>query len=207
MIIIVETNFILELVLQQAHHEACEELLAMNTAGDIQLTIPSFSVAEAGMMLERTGRERRRFINEERARQSSEVGTGQVLRRYEAKLVELEDELLKAQEESDKRWRHFRIGALQKLKVIPLSDETLDEAFVLQHSREVERWPDALVFGSVRAYLESLRTHDSVTPAVFVSTDKAAFKDSRIIKQLRKLECSSIHSFKNAIQRLRHHLG
>ncbi|HYK05442.1 MAG TPA: PIN domain-containing protein [Thermoanaerobaculia bacterium] len=202
MIVIVETNFIIEFVLQQEHSRACEELLALCGSGIARLAIPSFAVAEAGMMLERSRGERRKFLNEDLSRQRGEIGTAKLLQRYEAILIDLEKELVAAQSESDSRWLDFR-NRLESADVIPLTAAALEETISIQVGREIEQWPDALVLASVKSYLVGVRATGASTPAVFVSTDGAAFGRSIITRQLRKLGCTYVNSFANAVRYLR----
>jgi predicted nucleic acid-binding protein len=202
MILIVETNFIIELVLQQEHSRACEELLAVCASGVARLAIPAFAIAEAGMMLERSRGERRKFLNEDLSRQRGKIGTAKLLQRYEAILMDLDKELVAAQSESDSRWLDFR-HSLDNADVIPLTAEALEETIAIQAGREIEQWPDTLVLASVKSYLAGLRATGTSTAAVFVSTDGAAFGRSMITEQLRKLGCSYVNSFANAVLHVR----
>lgn len=56
----VETNFVLELALEQAQHESCEQLLRLSEGGRIELVIPAYSLVEPHETL------RRRHLNRER---------------------------------------------------------------------------------------------------------------------------------------------
>lgn len=42
----VESNFVLELALEQEQHESCERLVLMASAGSVKLIVPAFSLAE-----------------------------------------------------------------------------------------------------------------------------------------------------------------
>jgi predicted nucleic acid-binding protein len=202
MIVIVETNFIIEFVLQQEHSRACEELLELCASGSARLAIPSFAVAEAGMMLERSRGERRKFLNEDLSRQRGEIGTAKLLQRYEAILTDLEKELVAAQLESDSRWLDFR-HRLHDADVIPLTADALDETIAIQVGGEIEQWPDAVILASVKSYLTRLRAAGESIPAVFVSTDTADFQRSIIIRQLHKLGCTYVNTFANAVRHVR----
>jgi hypothetical protein len=41
-----ESNFVLEIVLEQEQHQACEELVSLASAGSIELVLPAFALLE-----------------------------------------------------------------------------------------------------------------------------------------------------------------
>jgi predicted nucleic acid-binding protein len=62
-IVYVETNFILELALQQEDADSAEELLRLSESGEIQLSVPAFSIAEAFASLAQRRAERNRVFD------------------------------------------------------------------------------------------------------------------------------------------------
>jgi len=64
MIVAVDTNFLLELVLQQAEVDAADAIVRMAEAGEIRLAIPAFSFAEARTKLVRQARKRKALHEE-----------------------------------------------------------------------------------------------------------------------------------------------
>ena len=53
----VESNFVLELVLEQEQHLACREIVRLAEAGIIELVVPAFGLLEPYMTLHRRHRE------------------------------------------------------------------------------------------------------------------------------------------------------
>ncbi|HYC60929.1 MAG TPA: hypothetical protein VEK79_15310 [Thermoanaerobaculia bacterium] len=107
MIVILETNFILELVGQQDQSAACEELLALADSAAIQLSIPAFSVIEAGMKLERNRRERRNFVQQDVTKHARDSGNRGILRRFETAIHGLETEFARADSDEASRCSIF----------------------------------------------------------------------------------------------------
>lgn len=204
MIIIVETNFIIEVVRQQEQSAFCEEILNLSSpASGAHVAIPAFAVIEAGMVFERNRGQRRKFVQEDVRGFVRESGRATILRRFERSISELDAEFVRAQNDEDDRWLNFRVVILDGMEVIPVTNETIDESIALEIGREVDRLPDAIVFASVTQYLSRLRAAGVGSPACFISRDKAAFNKRVLTEQLRELNCSYIDSFEHALARIR----
>lgn len=201
MIVVVETNFIIELVRQQEEVEACEDLVSLCSDSEARMAVPAFAIAEAGMVLEARRGERRSFVQQV-ARHAREIGRSRTLGRFESVLRDLKNELLSAETDEASRWLSFRAD-LDRLHVIPMDAEVLEETSAIQYGREINLLPDAIIFASVKKYLEKTRTAGVADAACFVSRDNKAFRTPAILKQLRKLDCTFVNSFGNAAARVR----
>jgi predicted nucleic acid-binding protein len=203
MIVIVETNFIIELVLQQKEIEACEELMSLCSAPSARMVVPAFAIAEAGRKLEQKRGERRLFIQKDLTNQAREIGRSRNLGRFEKVLRALNDELLTAESDEASRWLILRTD-LGRLELIPMDAEILEETIAIQLGREIASLPDAIVFASVKTYLHGIRNAGVTEPACFVSRDTDAFGTDVIRKRLRKLDCKVFtRSFGDAAASLR----
>ena len=49
----VETNFVLELALEQAQHAECEEILRLAESKSVEIALPAFSFVESASKVER----------------------------------------------------------------------------------------------------------------------------------------------------------
>jgi hypothetical protein len=205
MIVVVETNFIVELVVQQEQSRACEAIVALcSSTENARLVTPAFAIAEAGMVLERRKGERRRIIQVDLPRHAHDMGRAKPLRRVEEMIGELSDELAQAEIEEASRWLEFRSQLGTEVEVIALTQSILDEALAVQLGSEVEQFPDALVLASVTSFLSGIREADVHVPAYFVSRDDDAFQSKVILDRLKKLRCTYINSFENTLKRLQH---
>ena len=157
-------------------------------------------------MLERHRGERRVFIQRDVARYVKESEKAKILRSFEAVVRQLDQELIRAEDDEARRWLDFRVETLGTIEIIPLTAPMLEETIALQLGKEIGHWPDALVFASLKAYLQGLDASEAETPRCFISTDKKAFGKSLIVQQLRRLNCVYVDSFVNAVDHIRHHL-
>jgi hypothetical protein len=193
MIVIVETTFIVEFVIQQDQSTACEEILRLTAAGDpVRLVVPAFSIAEAGMMLERRRGERRDFIKSPLARQTTDRRESKVLARYRQILRELNGELLLAENSEHQRYDDFCANRIRSAATISLTREILNAAFALRTAGTVEKLPDAIVLASVISYLSELPS-DSRPRICFVTPDRA------FLDPLQTYNCTCLRSFSDAV--------
>lgn len=199
MIVVVETNFIIELVLQQEQFSACEEILALcSPSSPAHLAVPAFSVIEAGMTFERNRGERRVFVQEDVSRFARESGRAKIHQRFEKTVRDLDAELVRAEIDEAGRWLDFRVQTLDSVEIIPVDGSMLDETIALELGGEIHRFPDAVVFASVKGYLTKLRASGVDQPACFVSRDKKGLRQHGLKEQLQRLNCTCIYSFRDA---------
>lgn len=204
MILLVETNFVLELAFLQEGHEHCEgmiELARQREKDELELAIPAFSIGEA--YHRQIGQE-----NDRRALQSriiAELDRLSRTRPYAERTVELRD-VTGFLEESSREDRG-RLGSVLRMllsvaTVIPLTAPVIVEAFDLQRSRGLSP-PDALVYSSV---LSHLRTSGLPRRAqsCFVTRD-GDFTDDDIRSDLEGLGCKILFTFKDGLGYVRRH--
>ncbi len=206
MIVVVETNFIVELVLQQEQSRACENIVALCTSGShLRMVIPAFAVAEAGMFLERRKGERRNLVSELPVH-ARNMGRSKNLRRTTEIVEELRADLVQAELEEASRWLDLRLRLEDEVGIIPLTAATFAETISIQIGREIEQLPDAIVLASLKGFLEEeLRESGAHMPVLFVSKDNV-FGTPAVLKQLDALGCTYVNSFVNAEARIRSHI-
>jgi uncharacterized protein with PIN domain len=193
MIVILETTFIVEVVLEQDEADACEKILS-EASDAIRLVLPAFSIAEAGMMLERRRGERRDFIDHELARHSKDVSRSKVLARYSRTLGDLEKELFTAQAAEAHRFSDF---CSRRFETVDLSEQILMDAINFRSMGIMERLPDAIVLGSVLAFLDAMKFPSS--EAICFVTRDAAFGARHVNELLRGFGCKYLGSFNAAL--------
>jgi len=94
----------------------------------------------------------------------------------------------------------FRVTELQSLQVLPLTLPVLEKCAAYQFDRNIEKFPDALIFASVITAMEESQD----TPKYFVSRDDR-FKSAWCLDQLRSAGCSLLSSFSDALAVARKH--
>jgi hypothetical protein len=207
MIVVVETNFIVELVLQQEQSQACEAIVGLcSSRENLRMAIPGFAVAEAGMLLERRTGERRKLIQSDLPNHAREMGRSKPLRRVQEIVEELRAELGQAELEEADRWLQFRVHLDDEIEIIPLTGATFAETVAIQIGHEIQQLPDAIILASLKSFLEALRGRGAQVPVLFVSRDDNAFRAPTVLKQLDALGCTYINSFVNAEARIRSHI-
>jgi hypothetical protein len=195
MIVIVETNFIVEIVVEQDESAACAEILKLsNPSGNGHLVMPAFCLAEAGMMLERRQGERRSLISDLAGRAKNPRGS-KVHARYTAALERLRSELLRVNEVEDQRFLDFTWNQIDQVEVTELTEKITNEAIVFRQTGIAKKLPDAIVLTSILAYLDRA---DRRMPKCFVTPDKA-FADRKILAMLRQRDCNLLRSFTDAV--------
>jgi|ERR1051325_3585430 hypothetical protein len=193
MIVIVETTFIIEVVIDQDESPACEEILRLTgPSGHAHLVVPAFSLAEAGMMLERRQGERKTLIRDLTGRARNPRGS-KVHARYSKALDELRSELLRVNEAEDKRFLDFTWSQIGRVETIPLTDDMTYDAINFRQAGVIAKLPDAIILASILGYIDSAPKNEKIC---FVTPDRA-FANPRITTLLRH-KCSFLGSFKAA---------
>jgi hypothetical protein len=204
MILAAETNFILELVLGQHESDACEKLVELSRES-IVLMLPAFSLVEAAMFIERRRGERRDFIQRELQPQIREATGSGTLARFASTLDQMNKELRQAEADENARMLTFRSVQSESLQLIPITTSVLTRTDDYQLNGHIEQFPDALVFASVISAMEEVPETFSSTPKYFLSRDKR-FSQPWYLAELRRVGCSLLSSFNDALAVARKHL-
>ncbi len=192
MIVIVETTFIVEIVLEQDQSPACEEIIQLAASTQsITLVVPAFSMAEAGMTLERRRGERRSFLRALNA-ETRNVRRSKVLSNYGQLLTDLKSELVVAENTEDQRYNYFCGSPMRSAKTIALTEQIVRDAVVYRKGGVAQKLPDALVLTSILSYLDAIRS-ESQPPTCLVTPDKA------FMEAVHGFNCVPIRSFNDAL--------
>jgi predicted nucleic acid-binding protein len=200
MILIVETNVVLEIVIEQAEAEQCRKILELCGSGGIVLAIPSFSIAEAMQKVERRRSERRESL---KALQPHirELDRAEPLVAYAALIRQLQDELLKAEAGEGGRLSSFVNDTMTKMMVIPLSPGMLLNASGITAEEDQQRAlsaSDAIVWASVLDHLRGMRSLNEDEEICFVTRDRDFDRDT-VREALQQLNCRLMLSFIGAL--------
>jgi predicted nucleic acid-binding protein len=206
LILLVETNFVLELAFLHEGHEHCEAIveLVKERGWELELAIPAFSMGEAYFSM---GEAYYRLIGCEGSRRAIQRGVEDQLnelsrtRAYAERSGELRRDVTAFLEESDREDRRRLESNLRTLlsvaSVIPLDATVVADAFGLQRSRGLSP-PDALVYSSVLAHLRAAASSASGrqgTPQHCFITRDSDFTDATIEADLEGLGCKILFRF------------
>lgn len=198
MIVYVETNFVLELALEQGQHEACRELLdrAQGHPGNFELALPAFCVGEA---YESWGR---KLKQRDEARETAARAVEQVMRsapysaRSKALRKMLDAVFLSVTEEQEQKLDRILGEVARAARLLPVAPAVLAQAQHSRKTRSFDRTQDALVYASV---LSDLDAGGAPVRAAFVTKDRRDFHTNPDIRNdLRTRNCALMSRFSDA---------
>lgn len=171
-----ESNFVLELVLEQEDHHACAELLALAASGQIELMLPAFAVFEPFTTLHRMNRDLNK-LRDDVARQLDQIARTRSLE-TDARASNITELLTRSVQQAEQRYREVRGRLVDSAHLLPLTSETLRSADRLTRAHDLSL-PDAIVLASV------LDAPDfATTPSCFVNRNRKDFDDPSIAARL-----------------------
>jgi predicted nucleic acid-binding protein len=193
-VILAESNFVLELALQQEQFEHAERILRLAEEKLLRLVVPACSLIEPYQTLIRRRRQRKEF----RRRLQDEIKLLERSALHDGMNAASEQvaQILDAGTEIEMESLEQTIDRLMKICTVPaLSPEIvrLGQAMQLAYGLEPQ---DAIVFASIDAALNLLGTG----PKVFVNKNSKDFATPLIEGQLEKHGCRLITSFPNACE-------
>lgn len=192
----VESNFLLELVLQQEEAEACEQLLACVAERSVELVVPAFCLVEPESTLRHRIKELREFSSG-LERELRELG-----RRCDHGLdldlfVPLVAKWRSSLNETSERLTTVRTRLASAGKVLPLTWEVLERATELRAEGVLKGEPDALVLASIVLDLEARPTALSL----FANRNSKDFLSTK--PTLRPLNCHLLTQFRDVVARVK----
>jgi predicted nucleic acid-binding protein len=193
----VETNFVLELALQQEQHAACEAILEMAEARQVELVLPAYSLVEASTALRRRTIERKGSLDDVN-RQLREVArmkgyapsVEQTTKDMQALLV---DAVQKAGARFAQLTRRLHAGSI----LLPLAARELAKASELETEYGLS-YPDVLVLAPVLCDPDIGRAE-----SCFLNRNTKDFDDSVIRGWLKQRRCTLLGGFESGLQYIR----
>ena len=194
MIVLAESNFVIELALEQEEAAHAQRIVELAEAHQIALVIPACAFAEPYHTSVRRRRERRALVSllEKDLRQlgRSKSFTG---------LLRTSDEVARILRDSEIAEARGLDDAVQRLtaccRIPALSQATIDAA--LQFRRDFElKHDDSIVFASIEAALRETGPGTKI----FVNKNSKDFETSGIQTHLQQYGCKIISSFAAARQ-------
>ena len=189
MIVYIESNFVLELALEQEQHAACSSILARCKTGKVKLVIPAFSIAEPYQTLGRRFRERKE-LRERLLRELDLLGRTHSYRATVDTIRELSDLFVTSQDDEDQRLRGSVDRILEVAELIPLDTTVIRQASFRPYGLDAL---DALVFASVARNMEQADGEKC-----FLNRNYKDFSDPDLVAFLRTRNCRIFYSFEDA---------
>lgn len=201
MTVYVESNFVLELALQQEECDACNAIIELASEGRLVLVVPAFSLAEPHVAIaskEKVRNQLRRDLDAQvsdlaRSRPHHTVQTD-----FAAFAAVLADS---AQFERD-GVRDSASRLVQRAEVIALDAAILRSALDVQAEFAMSG-QDSIVLASVLAHLEAHRPAQSC----FLNRNTRDFDDPDIRKKLDDYDCKFFGKFGQALSYIKAQIG
>lgn len=183
----VESNFVLELVLEQEQHQACEEIVRLAETGTIELVIPALGLIEPFMTLHR----RRRELDE--VARTVKKHLRQIARTASltaaAASSDVEELFGTSNRKARQRYDEIRLRLARTAAVLPLTDGSLRAAEKLRAQYGFEL-PDATIFAAI---LHDLRRGGS--SSCFLNRNTHDFREAALVTLLAQHACTLLGSF------------
>lgn len=194
-----ESNFVLEIVLQQEQSQACDEILRLAASHSIELVLPAFALLEPYQTLVRRERDDGELSRRlrDRAKQLSRTAS---MAGETPGIAASADLLVRAGQDAAVRFRETRRRLLEVARMVAVDRRTLIDCSVLAEEYGLEL-PDALVLASV---LSDASAYPRAS--VFLNRNARDFDDPDIKARLRQLGCDLLGSFDDGLSRVMHAL-
>ncbi|WP_437488731.1 hypothetical protein WME75_09335 [Sorangium sp. So ce1014] len=191
-----ESNFVLEIVLEQEQHLACDGLIGLAVDRSIELVLPAYALLEPHETLAR------RIIEWKRLRSGLDIQHKQLQRSASmsveaSQLGDASYLLIRAEQNAKERFFAVRERLLGVAQILPIDGPALLAAGNLVKGFALNL-PDALMLASVLADAEA-----RPAPSVFLNRNTNDFDDPEIVACLRRLRCDFIGSFGGGLARVK----
>jgi predicted nucleic acid-binding protein len=192
--IYVETNFVMELVLDQEQSGSCEQILALCAQGRAQLVLPAYSLAEPHEKLVRN-RKQRKLAWDPLAVELTQLKRTAAYQSSVQVIQTAEPLFQTANQDENRRFYQYQRQLLQVAEIIPLTASVLAQA--PDHELAYNLSPqDALVYASVIEHLA--QTQPPI--ACFLNRNFRDFDTPDIVAALRSLNCRMIPRFDQGVR-------
>jgi hypothetical protein len=191
----VESNFVLELALEQEQQESCEQLVKLASAGSVRLMVPAFSLAEPHDALISRDKPRRKLGNELKSH-LDELGRSEQYRRVPDVFGHLTGILSAAGAMERDGLRRVLDWILRDAEIIPLNSDVLDKASDYQEREWGMPAKDSIVLASVQSHLEDTLPSESC----FLNRNTKDFDNPGVRRVLEIYNCKFFGSFDDGLR-------
>ena len=189
----VESNFILEIALEQEQHLSCNAIANLCEQEKIQLFIPAFSFAEPHETLVKRMKERK-ILNNKLILEIQQLARSRPYKEMINTLQQVTGLLVQSIEDDSLRLLNVLKKLLSITNTISLNNKILSSAIQFQDIYELSP-QDAIVYASIFDHV-SLDNNKGC----FINKNFRDFDDPDIITSLEKYNCKMLYNFDNGYQ-------
>ena len=197
----VESNFVLELVLEQEQHLACAEVVRLAEAGAIELVIPAFGLLEPYMTLHRRHREQQEANRTIQRHLHQLARTSSVASSSMRTSSDLEELLKSSSRNARGRYEEARARLARIAVVLPLTDGSLRAAEKLRAQHNLEL-PDATILAAILYDL----SRDGLEPCL-LNRNTNDFSKPPLVELLAEHGCKLLGSFDDGLAYIRRRIA
>ena len=183
----VETNFVLELALEQTEHAACQRILELAEQRAVELALPAFSIYEAYRALSGKQLGIRRITQALDAEVNLQLHRTEEFAELNRGVTDLVGTLAKSLERAESRLTSLDSRLLDVAEILPLGPSQL------RTRSSSLGFADAMVYASIQGDPRS-----GSVPSCFVTTNKTDFKE--LTNAMSSRTCKLLFRFQDAVQ-------
>lgn len=200
----VESNFVLELVLEQEESYFCQKILELSLQEKIKLVLPVYSLVEPNEKLIRNARQRKQIYNN----LQQELTQLKRSESYKKDINNIDDNLeyllIKSEKKERKSFQEIQRILIDIGEVIPLNFEIIKKIHEENIEENYNLSPqDAVVFCSIINHLQNNYSNSSY---FFNKNSKDFLKNLDILEIFKKFNCEIISTFNAGYHRILSHL-
>lgn len=198
----VESNFVLELALQQEQSTSCQDLIRLCACGQIALNVPAYCLAEPYETLARRRKDRHQLKKnvDDALRQLERTS---IYAENVKRLEGLTSLLISSTDDEKARLDHIVTRIIEVADVIALEPQIMSEALVGQ--RQYDFSPqDAIVYASVISHLRACSSEDQ---SCFLNRNSKDFDDQNVVDELSRWNCKLLTRFDDGLNFVRSRLA
>jgi len=190
MIVYVESNFVLELALEQEQYASCDAIVTICESGEARLVIPAFCIAEPYETLGRRAIERGQ-LKISLANELKLLSRSQSYKSAVDTLQYVTEVLIGSGKEENRRLHEAFERILKISEIVPLEQKLLAAAAKFQSDLDLKP-PDSIVYASV---LQHLATADVAINKCFLNRNSKDFDNPDIEAALNSHGCKLLFRF------------
>ena len=202
MIVYVESNFVLELALDQEQGQAAQAILTLAAGGALRLVVPAFALSEPFATINYRGSEREKFIVAQ-AQQERDLDRSTLHKDVAAQLRLIRPILSEV--------RKTQMNALADVvaRLLSVGEMAALGLSTYQQAREYEvvsslSPQDAIIYATVVAHLQQQNPSEA---KCFLSRDSKGFDQPALKTQLGQFNCRYISNFDDGLRYIQSNLA
>ena len=199
--IYVESNFVLEVALQQEQHEDCDRIIALCTSQTVRVIIPAYSLIEPYETIIRREKSRKKLTSDFAA-EAQQLLRSKAYQPEADALNGVARLLMESITETKRRLDVTIERLLQFVDVIPLTTDIMLSS--LRHQDNLGLSPqDALVYASITSHIAA----SDALPSCFLNRNSRDFDEPGITETFTRYECKMLTRFDHSCSYVLSHLG